>query len=115
MSNHTLHLNSSPFNKIKNGQKTIESRLDDEKRQELKVGDHLTFINREDEAEIQSTITDLHYFPTFADLFQNLPKRKFADESVEALLQEINRFHSSENEQRWGVVGIEFKINSHNI
>jgi len=115
MSNHTLHLNSSPFNKIRNGQKTIESRLNDEKRQRLTIGDRLTFLNREDATEIQAVITALHFFPTFADLFQNLPKEKFANESVEALLQEINQFYSSEDEQRWGIVGIEFKINSHSI
>ncbi|KKT78165.1 MAG: hypothetical protein UW75_C0048G0007 [Parcubacteria group bacterium GW2011_GWF2_44_8] len=115
MNTHTLHLNSSPFNKILRGRKTIESRLNDDKRRGFAVGDQLIFINRENGAEIQSTITALHHFTTFTDLFSNLPKEKFADESPEVLLQEINQFYSIEDEKHWGVVGIEFKINSRSI
>ncbi|OGG65633.1 hypothetical protein A3I99_02585 [Candidatus Kaiserbacteria bacterium RIFCSPLOWO2_02_FULL_45_11b] len=115
MNTHTLHLNSSPFNKILDGLKTIESRLNDEKRRGFSVGDQLIFINRENGAEIQSTIIALHHFPSFTNLFFNLPNEKFGGESFEVLLQEINQFYSSEDEKCWGVVGIEFKINSHSI
>ena len=41
-----MHLDNYYFEKIKAGTKTIEVRLNDEKRRELKVGDIITFDNR---------------------------------------------------------------------
>ena len=38
-----MKLNESPFERIKNGTKTIEFRLYDEKRQQVKVGDQIEF------------------------------------------------------------------------
>ena len=40
---HKMKLNESPFERIKNGTKTIEFRLYDEKRQQVKVGDQIEF------------------------------------------------------------------------
>ena len=40
---HEMKLQPNPFFQIKNGQKTIEVRLNDEKRQQLKVGDEIEF------------------------------------------------------------------------
>ena len=40
---HKMKLNESPFERIKNGTKTIEFRLYDEKRQKIKVGDKIEF------------------------------------------------------------------------
>jgi ASC-1-like (ASCH) protein len=110
MKTHALRLHTEPFNKIKGGVKTIESRLHDEKRQEFQVGDSLRFINREDGDEINTVITDLHHFPTFSDLFSNIPVEKFGSESSELLLIEITQFYSDEEQSQFGVVGIEFKI-----
>ena len=46
---HEMRLHNSPFKLIKSGTKTIEMRLNDEKRQLIKVGDSIKFIYREDE------------------------------------------------------------------
>ena len=40
---HKMKLNESPFEMIKNGTKTIEFRLYDEKRQGVKIGDKIEF------------------------------------------------------------------------
>ena len=40
---HKMKLNESPFERIKNGTKTIEFRLYDEKRQKIKIGDKIEF------------------------------------------------------------------------
>ena len=42
---HNMKLNPYPFEMIKSGQKTIELRLLDEKRQLIKVGDTIVFTN----------------------------------------------------------------------
>ena len=41
-----MKLNKSPFERIKNGTKTIEFRLYDEKRKQIKVGDKITRFAR---------------------------------------------------------------------
>ena len=43
---HEMKLNNGPFEQIKNGTKTIELRLNDEKRQLLKPNDLIEFTNR---------------------------------------------------------------------
>ena len=40
---HKMKLNESPFERIKNGTKTIEFRLFDKKRQQIKIGDKIEF------------------------------------------------------------------------
>ena len=42
---HEMKLNDSPFNKIKNGTKTMELRLYDEKRRRLREKDYIEFTN----------------------------------------------------------------------
>ena len=38
---HKMKLNENPFERIKNGTKTVEFRLYDEKRQQVKIGDKI--------------------------------------------------------------------------
>ena len=40
---HNMKLNDAPFETIKNGKKTIELRLYDEKRRKIKIGDTICF------------------------------------------------------------------------
>ena len=40
---HKMKLKESPFERIKNGTKTIEFRLYDEKRRKVKIGDEIEF------------------------------------------------------------------------
>ena len=44
---HEMRLNDEPFQAIKDGTKTIEMRLYDEKRRMIQVGDVIRFTNRE--------------------------------------------------------------------
>ena len=50
MAEHIMKLHPRPFAKIKDGSKTIELRLYDEKRQRISVGDTLRFVNTENGA-----------------------------------------------------------------
>ena len=44
---HKMRLNKEPFDEMKNGTKTIEFRLYDEKRQKVKIGDKIEFSKLE--------------------------------------------------------------------
>ena len=109
MTTHQLKLATEPFNAITSGNKTIESRLYDEKRRKIQIGDQIIFTNRDnlDQTAIVKVVGLLRY-ATFHDLFSHNDPRKFGGESVEWLENQINEFYSIEDQRLHGVVGIEF-------
>lgn len=111
MSTHHLKLATVPFDAIVSGQKTIESRLYDEKRRQVQIGDKIIFTNREnpDQAVTVEVIGLLRY-KTFKDLFSHNNPGKFGGESVQWLENQINEFYSMEDQLESGVIGIEFKL-----
>lgn len=111
MTNHSLQLATVPFDAITTGIKTIESRLFDEKRQQIQLGDTITFTNRETPDQTQSTkVIGLLRYNTFHDLFSHNSPAKFGGESVEWLENQINEFYPIEAQKIDGVIGIEFEL-----
>ena len=108
---HELKLQSSPFDAIKAGTKTIECRLYDEKRQQIQIGDTL-ILKRAPELETSVTaeVTGLLRYPTFSGLFADFPLETFGGESISELEELIYSFYSKEDEVKFGVVGIQIKL-----
>lgn len=76
---HEMMLSPNPFEMIASGTKTIELRLNDEKRQGIKVGDWICFYCTEDHSQIlQAEVVGLHYFDDFRQLYQQLPLENVA-------------------------------------
>lgn len=70
---HQMKLHAKPFAKIKNGEKTSEFRVNDAKRQQIKIGDLIEFTNRDDtDNKLTVEVTHLKTYPTFKDLFCEL-------------------------------------------
>ena len=68
---HKMKLNESPFEKIKNGTKTVEFRLFDEKRKTIKVGDQIEFSKLPDMQEkLLVDVVELYRDDTFEKLFR---------------------------------------------
>ena len=106
---HNLQLAATPFKAIASGAKTIESRLYDEKRQMIQLGDTIRFTNREDVSQtILAKVIGLLRYETFHDLFTHNDPAKFDSESIEWLENQIGEFYSIEDQLRNGVLGIEF-------
>lgn len=111
MTTHHLQLAAVPFEAISTGQKTIESRLYDEKRQAINIGDELVFTNRENpEQTLKVSVVGLLRYNTFHDLFTHNNPQKFGGESVQWLEDQINEFYSIESQKINGVLGIEFVL-----
>ena len=71
---HTMHLNPSSFSKIKEGTKTIELRLYDEKRRQLAVDDTICFICSGETGErLWARVVELYVFDSFKALYTALP------------------------------------------
>ena len=62
-----IHLDNEWSLKIKNGIKTIELRLYDEKRRKLNIGDIILFENRKDNEQIKCRVVKLHLFKNFKE------------------------------------------------
>ncbi len=108
---HELRLHPRPFEKIRSGKQIIESRLNDEKRQQIKVGDHLVFALRPDFVEKEEVeVVELIHAPTFRDLFLSRPLTEFGieDGNIERV-ENMYEYYSKEDEAKYGVVGIKFK------
>lgn len=109
-----MSLTSVPFDKIKNGNKTIEIRLYDEKRRGVKVGDIIVFSRLPDKNEkIEVEVIGLSIFKSFHDLFSNFAKSKFGHDktlTIEDQIQLQREHYTAEEEKQNGVVGIHIKL-----
>ena len=108
---HNMRLNDAPFEKIKNGTKTIELRLYDEKRRKINIGDTICFKAKAD--TITATVKALHIFRNFEELYAALPLDKCgynADEIATASPDDMLEYYSKEQIEKYGVVGIEIEV-----
>ena len=111
MTTHQLKLATEPFNAIISGNKTIESRLYDAKRQKIQIGDLIIFTNRDNsEQTVTAEVVGLLRYATFRDLFSHNNPRKFGGDNVEWLENQISEFYSIEDQKIYGVIGIEFRV-----
>lgn len=107
-----MHVNDEPFQKIKNGTKTVELRLYDEKRRNLSITNNLLWlINRDNEQDaLMARIRDVHIYPTFRELFENkelFDKCGFDCLSPLEAAEVMHKYYSAEDERKYGVIGIE--------
>lgn len=107
---HTMKLKEDPFERMKNGTKTIEFRLYDEKRRKIKVGDEIEFFKLPKLQErILVRVKNLYR----GDSFKNLFKIIFPDKDNKEInnkTEEMLKYHTHEQEKEYGVIGIEIEI-----
>jgi len=110
---HQMKLHTSPFEKIKSGEKTIELRLYDEKRQRIKEGDSITFTNTVTGETLTATVRKLHRFDSFEELYKALPLLQcgYTAEDIDtAHPADMEQYYSLEEQKKYGVVGIELSL-----
>lgn len=106
-----MRLHKGPFELIKNGSKTIELRLYDEKRQMINIGDTITFENRSGGDKIQVKVIALYIYPSFEELYKHFDKISIGyKEDEEADPKDMELYYSSEDQSKYGVVGIEMEL-----
>lgn len=114
MREHIMNLTPAPMQKIRAGNKTIELRLNDEKRKQISVGDTIKFINTEDSNDtLRVTVVNLFVFSSFAELYDNLPLLKcgYNEDNINtASPDDMEKYYSREKQNQYGVVGIEVSL-----
>lgn len=106
-----MKLNDVPFETIKNGTKTIELRLYDEKRRKIKIGDTICFKGKA--STTKAIVKALHIFRNFDELYAALPLDKCgytADELATASPEDMLEYYTKEQIEKYGVVGIEIEV-----
>ena len=107
---HEMKLQPIYFEKIKDGEKIYEIRLNDEKRQQISVGDVIVFYKQPSLSKaIVTVVTELKHFSSFQDLANALPKKDlgfYEDADVDEIM---HQFYSKEDEQKFGVLAIKIR------
>ena len=105
-----MNLNEKPFNLIKNETKTVELRLNDEKRQLLKIKDLIEFTNRTNNEKMLVEIANLYHYPSFEELYKHFDKVAMGyDEDDIADPKDMEEYYSPEEQSKYGVLGIKIK------
>lgn len=105
---HKMKLKESPFERIKNGTKTIEFRLYDKKRRQINIGDKIEFSKLPELQEIILVdVLDLYKEETFKNLFKKL----YSDEEeIKRKTNSMYQYYSPEKEKEYGVIGIKISL-----
>ena len=113
---HYMNLVPSAFSKIADGSKTIELRLNDEKRQRINPQDTVVFNCLEAKDIITTQVSRLHKFSDFEELYKTLPLEKCGYTVAEldtAHYTDMEQYYTKEQIEKYGALGIElFNVSS---
>ena len=106
---HSMQLQPSPFEMIRNGTKTIELRLFDEKRKKIQIRDTILFTNTASKETVRVKVLELWVFDSFETLYSRLPLSDCGytkDDIDTASPDDMNAYYPKEMQKKYGVVGI---------
>lgn len=109
---HCMNIDLSAFLKIAKGSKTIELRLNDEKRQRIKIDDRIEFRCSEINSIISAEVIKLHKFPNFEQLYKVLPLEKCGyskNHLKTAHYTDMEKYYTKEQIEKYGALGIELQ------
>ena len=101
------------FNKIQNGSKIYEIRLNDEKRQMLCIGDTIIFKSESDlKNTVTTSIDNLIYFKNFEDMAKTLSNDEigFENTNINDIVDTYHQFYNVDDELKYGVVAIKLRL-----
>ncbi|MDE6240827.1 MAG: hypothetical protein K2M08_00210 [Anaeroplasmataceae bacterium] len=113
-----MHLNEDMFYAMKEGIKTVEVRLFDDKSKLVDIGDYIEFFkNNEDKDGIKMRVIDLRIEQTFQQVFERnidvlhtelyfTPQQLGAPEqsTIETLVKGMYKYYTKEQEKKYGVI-----------
>lgn len=111
MQKHILNLYSDAFNLIKQGIKTIELRLNDEKRQKIYISDYIQFINLDNKEILEVKVKNIYKYKNFKDLYKDFDKVSIGYKKDEiANYKDMEQYYTIEDIEKYGVVAIEIEL-----
>lgn len=113
MNVHQMNLYKESFDKIKNKTKTIELRLNDNKRKNIKKGDILIFKEPETNQTIITFVKEIFKFKSFQELYQKLDLIECGynvKELNKANYKDMLKYYNVQLEKEFGVLGIKVQL-----
>lgn len=106
-----MGLQEKYFNDMKYDRKKIELRINDEKRQKLKIGDIINFkLEPERNKIIKTRIVNLTKYANFIEAVDSIPILYLTSDSKESYLRDLNQYYNEEEQTKYGVLAIEIEI-----
>ena len=107
MATHHMKLTPAPFKRLIEGEKRLELRLYDAKRQQVNVDDDIVFTDTESGDTHTSKVTGLLIYSTFAELLDDIPTRLLGyPESERSYLRtSMYEVYTPEQEAQHGALG----------
>lgn len=109
---HQMGLFGEYFNSIIEGKKTVEVRLNDEKRRKIKVGDIIEFIKvPEQNITLKVQVTNVRTYKTFKEMYEDIAFKEFDCEgwTMKEMIEGTYEIYTREQEKHWGVLAISIK------
>src|SRR5699024_10586098 len=108
-----MHLNNEPFQLMKNEVKTIEIRLNDEKRQEIKSGDYIVLQYLMNEEILTVQVKEIVVYSSFQSLLNQYTNEEVgakADDQLSPKLAAIYQIYSQTDELNYGALAIKVAL-----
>jgi len=106
-----MYLKENPFNKIANGSKDIELRLNDEKRSKINVGDTIEFTLNDSDKKVEVVVLNLYKYKSFKEVYDTFDKVRLGYNKKEICnYKDMEEYYSIEDIEKYGVVAIEIKL-----
>lgn len=112
---HEMKLRENYYEYILHGTKRIEIRLYDEKRQKIKIGDRIKFLNEENlDKYFTVRVIGLLRYDTLDNLLRDFDCSILADSSVscEELKMVLEEFYTKEKQDEYGILGIRIELDN---
>lgn len=107
-----MNLDAKHFENIKKGEKVYEVRLNDEKRQNLKVGDFINFTNNTTLESLVVKVTELLHFDSFDDMAKSIDYSEIGFNTLteQEVLDTYHTYYTKEKEHQYGVLAIKIEV-----
>lgn len=106
-----MKLWNNSFNSIKEQTKTIEMRLNDEKRSQIKINDVIVFTNVSTDETINTKVVNIYKYKDFEELYNKHDKISIGyNQSEEAKYTDMFDYYTIDEINKYGVLGIELKV-----
>lgn len=108
---HNMKLWPDSFEAIKNKSKTVEMRLNDEKRSLINKGDIIVFTNSETKEEIKVDVLETVVYKDFKELYLHYDKISIGyQENEVANPNDMEMYYKKEDIEKYGALAIVVKI-----
>lgn len=108
-----MKLQPDMFEMIKNGTKTYELRLCDDKRKKVNINDIIEFTNLGNNEKLSTNVEGIHYFNSFKDLYNVIPLMECGyteDNIADAKPSDMGKYYSKEEQDKYGVVAFKISV-----